>query len=135
MIASFAAPVMEFHERTEPSDWLEGLVKAYVGDGIAIDFYREVAALVDPRTRALVLEVFEDTGHAGFVQDRVRAAIAADPRVGGRPRCGDAGWSARRSPRRSGWWPTTTPWRTCSWATASTGRASTSPRSAGCSTG
>ena len=48
-----------------------------VGDGIAIDFYREVAALVDPRTRALVLEVFEDTGHAGFVQDRVRAAIAA----------------------------------------------------------
>lgn len=84
VIASFAAPVQEFHARTEPADWLEGLVKAYVGDGIAVDFYREVAALVDPATSALVLEVFEDTGHAGFVQERVRAAIEADPRVGGR---------------------------------------------------
>jgi len=84
VIASFAEPVVEFHERTVPADWLEGLVKAYVGDGLAIDFYREVASLVDETTRALVLEVFEDTGHAGFVQDRVRAAIEADPRVGGR---------------------------------------------------
>ena len=84
VIESFAAPVLEFHERTVPADWLEGLVKAYVGDGLALDFYREVATLVVPDTRALVLEVFEDTGHAGFVQDRVRAAIEADPRVGGR---------------------------------------------------
>ena len=28
-------------------DWLEGLVKAYVGDGIAPDFYREIATYVD----------------------------------------------------------------------------------------
>ena len=27
---------------TAPSDWLEGLVKAYVGDSISEDFYREV---------------------------------------------------------------------------------------------
>jgi hypothetical protein len=84
VIASFAGPVREFHERTAPADWLESLVKAYVGDGIAVDFYREVAALVDDDTRALVLDVFEDTGHADFVLDRVREAIAADPRVGGR---------------------------------------------------
>jgi hypothetical protein len=31
-----------------------------------------------------VLEVFEDTGHSAFVVEKVRAAIAADPRVGGR---------------------------------------------------
>ncbi len=40
----FVAAVDAFHARTAPSDWLEGLVKAYVGDGIAADFYRAVAA-------------------------------------------------------------------------------------------
>jgi hypothetical protein len=80
----FVAPYEAFHRRTAPGDWLEGLVKAYVGDGIAIDFYREVTAFVDPATRELVLEVLADTGHADFAVDRVRAAIAADPSVGGR---------------------------------------------------
>ena len=32
-----------------PSGWLEGLVKAYVGDGIATDFYREISRLRRPR--------------------------------------------------------------------------------------
>src|SRR3954447_2639178 len=73
-----------FHEYTRPKDWLEGLVKAYVGDGIAADFYREVAAFVDADTRALVHEVLADAGHADFAVDKVRAAIRADPRVGGR---------------------------------------------------
>jgi len=73
-----------FHDHTRPKDWLEGLLKAYVGDGIAADFYREVAAFVDADTRALVHEVLADSGHADFVVDKVRAAIAADPRVGGR---------------------------------------------------
>jgi hypothetical protein len=80
----FVAPVDAFHERTAPSDWLEGLVKAYVGDGIATDFYREVSAYVDPSTRELVHRVLEDTGHAEFVVAAVRAAIEADPRVAGR---------------------------------------------------
>lgn len=73
-----------FHARTEPSDWLEGLVKAYVGDGLAADFYGEIASYLDERTRALVMETLSDTGHSRFVVDRVRAAIEADPRVGGR---------------------------------------------------
>ena len=78
-------PALEaFHERTAPSDWLEGLVKAYVGDGIATDFYREVSAYLDASTRDLVLGVLEDTGHATFVVDRVRAAIEAEPRLAGR---------------------------------------------------
>ena len=53
-MAPFVAPIDAFHERTRPSSWLEGLVKAYVGDGIATDFYREIAAYVDPSTQALV---------------------------------------------------------------------------------
>jgi hypothetical protein len=80
----FAPALDAFHARTAPADWLEGLVKAYVGDGIAGDFYRTVAELVDPQTRELVLRVLADTGHAEFVIARVRAAIAADPHLGGR---------------------------------------------------
>ena len=80
----FVEPITEFHAQTAPGDWLESLVKAYVGDGIASDFYREVSAQVDPETRALVLEVCGDTGHANFAVATVRAAIDADPRIGGR---------------------------------------------------
>lgn len=80
----FVAPIDEFHARTAPSDWLEGLVKAYVGDGIAADFYRTVAQVLEPTTRDLVLTVLADTGHAEFVTARVRAAVDADPRVAGR---------------------------------------------------
>jgi hypothetical protein len=80
----FVAPLDAFHDRTAPSDWLEGLIKAYVGDGIAADFYRAVAELLEPPAQALVKEVLADTGHAGFVIARVRAAIEADPPLAGR---------------------------------------------------
>lgn len=83
-MAPFIAPVDEFHDSTRPGDWLEGLVKAYVGDNIAADFYREISVYLDPRTQELVLEVLKDAGHAAFAVDRVGAAIAADPRVAGR---------------------------------------------------
>jgi hypothetical protein len=80
----FVAPLDSFHASTAPADWLEGLVKAYVGDGIAADFYREISVLLDDETRALVLEVFADTGHSTFVVSKVRTAIEVDPRVAGR---------------------------------------------------
>jgi hypothetical protein len=80
----FAAPLDDFHARTVPSGWLEGLVKAYVGDGFAADFYRAAAGLLQPGPRALVLEVLADTGHAQFAVRHVRAAIEADPKVAGR---------------------------------------------------
>jgi hypothetical protein len=80
----FVAPVDAFHARTAPSDWLEGLVKAYVGDGIAADFYRAVAQVLDPATQALVQTVLADTGKTGFVVARVREATQADPRLAGR---------------------------------------------------
>jgi hypothetical protein len=80
----FQASVDEFHSHTRPADWLEGLVKAYVGDGLAADFYREVAAFIDADTRKLVLETLDDTGHSAFAVDRVRRAIERDPKVAGR---------------------------------------------------
>ena len=83
-MAPFRPALDRFHAMTAPSDWLEGLVKAYIGDGIGMHFYREIANSLDPQTRELVLDVCEDLGQSDFVVDRVRAAIAQDPRVGGR---------------------------------------------------
>jgi tRNA-(MS[2]IO[6]A)-hydroxylase (MiaE)-like len=83
-MAPFRAPIDKFHEYTAPADWYEGLIKAYVGDGLANDFYREIAAYLDADTRDLIIASLEDSGHAAFAVDRVRAAIAADPRLGGR---------------------------------------------------
>lgn len=80
----FHSPFDAFHEHTRPRDWLEGLVKAYVGDGFAADFYREVAAFVDADTRNLVHEVLADEGYGDYVVDRVRAATTADPKLAGR---------------------------------------------------
>jgi hypothetical protein len=83
-MAPFVEPLNTFHDLTAPADWLESLVKVYVGDGIARDFYREVAAYMDPRSRDLVREVLADMGQAAFAVDRVRSAIATNPAVGGR---------------------------------------------------
>jgi rubrerythrin len=81
---AFAMTFERFHRQTKPSDWLEGLVKAYVGDGLATDFYREIAAYLDADTRALVLDTLSGTGHSEFVVDAVRGAIEQDHRLGGR---------------------------------------------------
>jgi hypothetical protein len=80
----FVPAVDAFHERTAPSDWLEGMVKAYVGEGIAQDFYREISTYVDADTRALVLQVLEDEGQSDFAVTAVREAIAEDGRLSGR---------------------------------------------------
>lgn len=83
-MSPFAAAIDAFHDGTRPSTWLEGLVKAYVGDGLAADFYREVANFLDESTQTLVLSVLDDTGHASFAVREVRAAIQADPAIAGR---------------------------------------------------
>ena len=80
----FIQPLNDFHDSTSPSDWLESLVKAYVGDGIAKDFYREVAGFLDEPTRDLVLSVLGDMGHSSFVVGHVRSATAANRAVAGR---------------------------------------------------
>ena len=79
----FVRPFDAFHHQTAPSDWLEGLIKAYVGDGLASDFYREVAAFLDAQTRTIVVTSLSDVGHSEFVIERVRQAIAEDHRVAG----------------------------------------------------
>ena len=83
-MAPFRDAIDLFHEHTAPADWYESLIKAYVGDGLADDFYREIAAYLDTATRDLVLASLDEETQSAFVVDRVRAAIAADHRLGGR---------------------------------------------------
>ena len=84
-MAPFTEAIDAFHDSTQPSDWYEGLIKAYVGDGMAADFYRQVSQYVtDEATRALVIASLADTGQAEFAVARVKEAIAEDPSVGGR---------------------------------------------------
>lgn len=79
----FVARFDAWHESTAPSTWHEGLMKAYVGDSIAADFYREIANFLDERTRLLILEVLADTGQ-DYARDRLLDGIRADPRLGAR---------------------------------------------------
>jgi hypothetical protein len=83
-MAPFVVPLDAFHESTAPADWLEGLVKAYVGDGFASDFYRELAEFMDDEIQALIVDVLDDTGHAEFAVAHVRSATESDPAVAGR---------------------------------------------------
>ncbi|MFD4181968.1 ferritin-like fold-containing protein [Rhodococcus sp. NPDC058514] len=71
----FVAPLDGYHASTHPSTWLESLVKAYVGDGIAADFYLEIADSLDPSVAAVVREVLAETGHSEFVVHEVSAAV------------------------------------------------------------
>ncbi|MCW2674346.1 MAG: hypothetical protein JWP14_2935 [Frankiales bacterium] len=84
-MAPFVEPLDSFHDSTQPADWYEGLIKAYVGDGMATDFYREVATYVkDDETRRLIQDVLADTGQASFAVAKVKEIIAEEPSVGGR---------------------------------------------------
>lgn len=78
-MAPFVALVDSYHASTAPRSWLESLVKAYLGDGLGADFYREVAGWVDPATGELVRKVLADTGHSAFAEREVRAGCAANP--------------------------------------------------------
>ncbi|WP_206518106.1 ferritin-like fold-containing protein [Rhodococcus sp. X156] len=80
----FIAPLDSYHEFTAPDSWLESLVKAYVGDGLAADFYREIAGALDEETGATVRAVLADTGYSAFAEQEVSAACAADPALAAR---------------------------------------------------
>jgi 1,2-phenylacetyl-CoA epoxidase catalytic subunit len=80
-MAPFAEALLAYHDQTEPRDWLEALTKAYVGDGIADDFFREVAAFLAERDRDLVLEVLHDSRYQNFAATEIRSAIESDEKV------------------------------------------------------
>jgi hypothetical protein len=83
-MAPFVAALETYHSLTKPSTWLESVVKAYVGYGMAADFYREVAAFVPDETGDLIRDVLTDAGRGEFAVREVEAAVAELPSIAGR---------------------------------------------------
>lgn len=80
----FQPSVDHFHERTRPADWYESLMKAYVIDTVSADFYRAISRYVDAGTRALVEQIQADGGATEVLRERLKAALADDPRLASR---------------------------------------------------
>ena len=75
------APALEnYHRLTTPSTWLEALVKTYIGDALAADFYLEIADVLPDEVASVVRGVLSETGHSQFVVAEVRAAVTASQR-------------------------------------------------------
>lgn len=72
-----------YHLRTKPRNLLEGLVKAYIGDGIAHDFFLEIARYVDPRSRQIIEQASASTEDTDVIVEAVRQRLAADRKLGG----------------------------------------------------
>lgn len=72
------APALEnYHRLTTPSTWLEALVKTYIGDALAADFYLEIASALPAEVAEVVRAVLSETEHSQFVVAEVREAVAA----------------------------------------------------------
>ncbi len=76
-MAPFVRALDAYHASTDPSTWLESMVKFYVGDGIAADFYGEIAGALAPDVTAVVRDVLAETSHSEFVVEEVRRAVSA----------------------------------------------------------
>ncbi|HEY0699172.1 MAG TPA: ferritin-like fold-containing protein [Micromonospora sp.] len=83
-MAPYVDALQEYHDSTEPRDWLEAVTKAYVGDTVADDFLREIATCLTGPDRQLLLDVLHDSRYADFAGVEIRAAIADDPKVANR---------------------------------------------------
>lgn len=75
-MAPFVRALDAYHDSTDPSTWLESMVKFYVGDGIAADFYTEIAGALAPEVADVVRDVLAETSHSEFVIEEVRNAVA-----------------------------------------------------------
>lgn len=78
-VAAYGAVFDNYHRATTPKTWYESLVKMYIGDGLAADFYTELSDTMAEHPRTVVHKVMSETGASTFARDRVYAAVAADP--------------------------------------------------------
>ena len=76
-MAPFVGALDAYHNSTDPSTWLESMVKFYVGDGLAADFYTVLASSLAPEVATVVRDVLAETDHSQFVVEEVRRAVAA----------------------------------------------------------
>ena len=77
-MTKYASALENYHRLTTPSTWLEALVKTYVGDALAADFYlRDRRRRCPMRCADVVRAVLSETGHSQFVVAEVQAAVTA----------------------------------------------------------
>lgn len=76
-MTKYASALENYHRLTTPRTWLEALVKTYVGDALAADFYLEIADTLPGEVADVVRAVLSETGHSQFVVAEVRAAVTA----------------------------------------------------------
>lgn len=76
-MSKYAPALEDYHRLTTPSTWLEALVKTYVGDALAADFYLEIADGLPDEAAGVVRTVLGQTQHSQFVVAEVRAAVTA----------------------------------------------------------
>lgn len=76
-MTGYISALENYHRLTTPSTWLEALVKTFIGDALAADFYREVADVLPDEVADVVHGVLSETGHSQFVVAELRAAVAA----------------------------------------------------------
>jgi hypothetical protein len=76
-MTKFASALENYHRLTTPSTWLEALVKTYVGDALAADFYLEISDALPEEAAGVVRAVLSETGHSQFVVAEVKAAVTA----------------------------------------------------------
>src|SRR6202158_2487532 len=74
-MTKYASALENYHRLTTPSTWLEALVKTYVGDALAADFYLEIADSLPDAIADVVRAVLAETGHSQFVVAEVQAAV------------------------------------------------------------
>ena len=79
-ISRYASALDGYHRLTTPSTWLEALVKAYVGDALAADFYLQIANELPNEVADVVRATMSETGHSQFVVAEVRAAVTKSAR-------------------------------------------------------
>jgi hypothetical protein len=79
-MSTYASALENYHRLTLPSTWLEALVKTYIGDALAADFYLEIADALPDEVADVVRAVLAETGHSQFVVAEVRAAVKASPK-------------------------------------------------------
>ncbi len=77
-MSPFVRALDEYHASTNPSIWLESMVKFYVGDGIAADFYSVLADSLAPEVGAVVRDVLAETSYSEFVVEQVRRTVAVN---------------------------------------------------------
>jgi hypothetical protein len=91
----FVRSIDEFHTSTAPSDWLRVSVKLYVGDGIAEDFYVEMADFVDDE-RPASFDRCSRIGVRPISSSRPFGRRSQRSPVAGRLALWEDAWSARR---------------------------------------